>query len=313
MPGPPRLSPSWTPTGSTSAPACSRATTARRGTSSRPSASIAGPPTRRCGSTRRRRRWSPSTARWPRPRPWDAGRTTRRSGACTVERGAVRYDSIGDFPGARADWDIALRAAREVGDRALEVDTLTAIAAAERVDDFEARDTHQLEALAAARASGSPELEAGALGRLSIGYSNVLRLDAALDNGYAAMAIAEGTGDPMQRVAALDALKLAALMLGDLPRLDALCRELVDLLSGLPDEGYAPNARLGRVPRLVPARVVVRPRRVRALGRGARPDRRGPGRAATGRLSHARGSVPRDPGPPAASPGRRGGGARDRG
>jgi class 3 adenylate cyclase/tetratricopeptide (TPR) repeat protein len=155
------------------------------------------------------------------------------------ERGAVRYDSLGDFPGARADWDIALRTAREVGDRALEVDTLTAIAAAQRVDDLETAIRTQLESLAAARASGSPELEAGALGRLSIGYSNVLRLDAALDNGHAAMAIAEGTGDPMQRVAALDALKLAALMLGDLPRLDALCRELAELLSGLPDEGYA--------------------------------------------------------------------------
>ena len=67
----------------------------------------------------------------------------------------------------------------------------------------------------------------------------MLRLDAALDAGLEAMAIAEGTGDPVHRVPALDALKLAALMLGDLPRLDALCRELVDLLSELPDRGYA--------------------------------------------------------------------------
>ena len=161
------------------------------------------------------------------------------------ERGAVRYDTLGDFPGARADWEVALRTAREAGDRELEVDTLTAIAEGQRADDFEAAIRTQLEALAAARASGNPQLEAGVLARLSIGYSNVLRLDAALDNGFAAMAIAEGTGDPMHRVAALDALKLAALMLGDLPRLDALCRELVDLLlSELPEEGYA--QRFGR-------------------------------------------------------------------
>jgi tetratricopeptide (TPR) repeat protein len=151
----------------------------------------------------------------------------------------VRYDTLGDFPGARADWEVALRTAREAGDRELEVDTLTAIAEGQRVDDYEAAIRTQLDAVAAARASGNPELEVGALARLSIGYANVLRLDAALDTGFEAMAIAESTRDPVHRVPALDALKLAALMLGDLPRLDALCRELVDLLSELPDEGYA--------------------------------------------------------------------------
>ena len=88
----------------------------------------------------------------------------------------------------------------------------------------------------------------------------MLRLDAALDAGLEAMAIAEGTGDPVHRVPALDALKLAALMLGDLPRLDALCRELVDLLSELPDRGYAQRFGVDRLSRLVPAGVVVRAR-----------------------------------------------------
>jgi class 3 adenylate cyclase/tetratricopeptide (TPR) repeat protein len=161
-------------------------------------------------------------------------------------RGGVRYDSLGDFQGCRSDWEIALRAAQEAGDRTLEVDALVSLSASLRVEDWTAAMDRMREAVAAARDSGDSTLLAGALARQSINHANLLELDAARETGDEALAIAEASGEDSDRIVALDALKLTALLLGDLPRLDALCRELMDLLAGPAPEEHGP-ARFRRI------------------------------------------------------------------
>ena len=153
------------------------------------------------------------------------------------DRAAVRFDSLEDFEGSRADLEVALRAARAAGDRELEVDSLLSLGAALRVDDWQRAMERMRDAVAVARGAGDPALVVRALSRLAISHANLLELDVALAAGGEALRVAGETGRVEHRVAALDALKLTALMLGDLSRLEALCAEL----AGRVDELAAPG------------------------------------------------------------------------
>jgi class 3 adenylate cyclase/tetratricopeptide (TPR) repeat protein len=162
------------------------------------------------------------------------------------QRGVVRYDAVSDFEGCLADWETALAAARAAGDRPLEIDALISLSTGLRVTDWPAAIARMDEAVAAARESGDSRLIAGALARQAINRANLLELDGALAAGSEALEIAEATGDDNDRIVALDALKLGALMLGDLPRLDGLCAEIIDLLDRSGDEERGPM-RFGRL------------------------------------------------------------------
>ncbi|MDX6696981.1 MAG: hypothetical protein QOE65_378 [Solirubrobacteraceae bacterium] len=148
-------------------------------------------------------------------------------------RGGVRHVALGDVEGAAADWSTAARGARAAGDRRLEVEALLHLAGAQRMWDWAEASATMAQGVAVARESGEATVLVDALGRQCIAQSNLLRLDTALELGEEALRVASASGGPSERVVALDGLKLAALMLGDLPRLDAHCRELLGLLDQL--------------------------------------------------------------------------------
>ncbi|HVE69076.1 MAG TPA: AAA family ATPase, partial [Solirubrobacteraceae bacterium] len=150
-----------------------------------------------------------------------------------ARRGGVRYAAAGDFEGSTADLRTSARGARAAGDAALEVEALLSLSGTLRRSDWAAAVEAMDEAVAVARSLGDPAVLAGALARQSITHANLLRLETAQAVGEEALQTAAGTDDPRARIAALDALKLTALMLGDLPRLDALCGELLELLDNL--------------------------------------------------------------------------------
>ena len=77
-----------------------------------------------------------------------------------------------------------------------------------------------------------------ALARLSIHYANQLRFDRAVEVGEEAMRLAEHAGDPDAAALAMDSLKLTALQLGDLPRLEELTRRLAQTFRGRAEDDF---------------------------------------------------------------------------
>jgi tetratricopeptide (TPR) repeat protein len=142
-----------------------------------------------------------------------------------IERGWLRYVS-GDTEGHIADCASALEAARTAGDRRLEADALDQMAFTDKLVDVGRSEAQHRAALAIAEELGDVQLQIRVLNRLSLLLSNQLDLDGALGLGERALDLARRTGDEHDRALALDALKLAALQLGESDRLLELTSEL---------------------------------------------------------------------------------------
>ncbi len=146
-----------------------------------------------------------------------------------LERGWMRQVQ-GDHEAGVADYGGALQAARTASDRRLEAEALDSLAFAERFFDSARSGAHHHEALAIADEVGDVPLQIRVLSRMSLIRATDLDLTGALEAGERALALAEQTGDDdHDRSIAIDALKLAALQLGDLDRLDALTTELEEV------------------------------------------------------------------------------------
>jgi class 3 adenylate cyclase/tetratricopeptide (TPR) repeat protein len=135
-------------------------------------------------------------------------------------RGRVRLLSD-DLAGAERDFDCALASARAAGDRRGELAALIDLALLRRQGLEGARRLME-EALSIAEALGDIEATVDVLSRRAIVDASGLRLDSALQRGERARALADSAGDERLLGKALDALKLVALMLGDLPALERL-------------------------------------------------------------------------------------------
>ena len=142
-----------------------------------------------------------------------------------LERGWVRQ-MIGDGEAAVADYGTALELARTAGDRHMEAKALDQLAYAEKGFDVERSIAYQGQALRIAEDLADAPAQVSILNRLSLAHSNQLDLGRAVEVGERALALAGETGDERDRVRALDALKLAALQLGELDRLEELTSEL---------------------------------------------------------------------------------------
>ena len=151
--------------------------------------------------------------------------TDERVRRMLVERGWLRYLS-GDVEGGLADYASALEAARTAGDRRLEADALDRMAFTDKLADVERAAAQHRAALAIAENLGDVQLQIRVLSRLSLVLSNQLDLEGALELGGRALDLALGTGDEHDRALAMDALKLAALQLGEADRLLELTGEL---------------------------------------------------------------------------------------
>jgi tetratricopeptide (TPR) repeat protein len=142
-----------------------------------------------------------------------------------LERGWVRHMS-GDGEAAVADYGAALESARSAGDRPLEAKALDQLAFALKGYDIERAIAYHEQALRIAEELREVPAQVSILNRLSLSHSNQLDLVRAVEVGERALELASGTDDEHDRARALDALKLAALELGDLDRLEELTAEL---------------------------------------------------------------------------------------
>ena len=137
-----------------------------------------------------------------------------------LTRGRVRFFSHDQESGER-DFEEALTSARAAGDRRGELAALVDLGVLRRHGLEGARRLAD-EALELADALGDVEAVVTVLGRRAILDAGRLRLDAAQEGAQRAQALSEAAGDERLLGRALDALKLVALMLGDLPRLEAV-------------------------------------------------------------------------------------------
>jgi len=148
--------------------------------------------------------------------------------ALHFERGWHRHAG-GDMEGAVADFAIALEAARAAGDRELVARSLDEMAYAEKLLDVARAQAHHRDALVIAADLDDAPLQVRILNRLSLLASNQLDLAGATALGDRALRLARDRGRDLERGRAFDALKLAALQLGELDRLETLTAELADL------------------------------------------------------------------------------------
>jgi tetratricopeptide (TPR) repeat protein len=169
------------------------------------------------------------------------GPEDRRVAFLHRDRGAFRYDFLGDFAGSRADLEAALAGARMFGDASLEVQALLTMSGVERAEDSVSSLERLVEAVGVAEAAGDPALQVAALSRLSIHRSVLLELDEGLACGNRALEMAGQTGDSSARAVALDAVKLVAGLLGDVALLDDACSEI---LAARDDEAVRPGFRM---------------------------------------------------------------------
>jgi class 3 adenylate cyclase/tetratricopeptide (TPR) repeat protein len=169
-----------------------------------------------------------------------------------VERGWLRYVA-GDVEGCLADYQCALEAARSTGDVFVQADVLDRWAFIDKLADAARSEAQHREALAIAQELGDSQLQIRVLSRLSLLLSNQLDLEGAVGLGHRALELARASGDERDRALAMDALKLAALQLGEPDRLLELTAELeaIERRSGelwylqwtLLESAFAPLAR----------------------------------------------------------------------
>src|SRR6266511_3224276 len=112
-----------------------------------------------------------------------------------LRRGQVRAQA-GEIGDARHDFEMASEAARALGDRPLEIEALN---------------------------------ELGFLLAGAVVYTDLLRLDLAVDRAHRAWALARETGEVRSAAMAMDALQVASVMVGDMATVDEVSAQLVEI------------------------------------------------------------------------------------
>ncbi len=154
-----------------------------------------------------------------------------------LQRGSLLFDR-GDARAARRDLEEALAGATDAADAEMQVDALMALVGLWRAVDFARASDLMDEAVRVSETAAAP-VRVRALARLSIQYASQLRLERALATGEQALAVAlEGDADEGAIARAMDALKLAALWLGDLARLEELTSELAGIFRARPEDDF---------------------------------------------------------------------------
>jgi class 3 adenylate cyclase/tetratricopeptide (TPR) repeat protein len=151
-------------------------------------------------------------------------------------RGKIRFFR-GDLSGGAADAEAALEAARAAGDRRLAMDALIDLSQL-RHEGVDRALSHGEEAVRIAESLGDAHATVHSLSRVSILLSNRLRLDLALDHGERALRLAHEAADEQLEGRALDAIKLAALELGDLDTLELSSGRAADIHRRLDDRFF---------------------------------------------------------------------------
>ncbi len=145
-----------------------------------------------------------------------------------LQRGSLRWRT-GEAGDAATDLNAALDAARQAGDRAIEVDVLNELGIMQLRSNRDAAAACHESALAIARELGDEAGQTFALDRLAVICAHGLQFDRALALGERALELARATADPVVVGRALDSLKLGVWQLGDIDRLEELTATLEPL------------------------------------------------------------------------------------
>jgi tetratricopeptide (TPR) repeat protein len=127
-----------------------------------------------------------------------------------------------DTESANSDYQAALAAARQAGDRELEIHVLNGLGMLWHVRGGGRSQDYHEEALRVAEEIGDRAGEVSALNRLSLVHANELDFARAVELGERALSIAEAMGDERAMARAMDSLKFCALQLGHVERLEEL-------------------------------------------------------------------------------------------
>lgn len=146
-----------------------------------------------------------------------------------LNRGQVRSQA-GQFADARDDFEVALGAARETADRPLEVEAMNELGflLAGAVNYRESLPLLE-RSLATAKEIGLREAQVAAASRLSVVYTNLLRLDLSVDRAHQAWVLAREIGDDRSVAMAMDALQVASVMVGDMGTVGEVSAALVKI------------------------------------------------------------------------------------
>ncbi len=158
-------------------------------------------------------------------------------GRIHVARGRVR-EILTHYDLALSDLRDAVEAARDAGDRRLEMIALRELAGDVPVAlglPIGECVEHLQSGLRIAEALGDRGVEASLLGRLAVLAANQLRLSDAVEYGLRGVAAGRGSGDDRALAAGLDGLKTAYFFLGEIGPLDAVTEELEPLARRLGD------------------------------------------------------------------------------
>ena len=127
---------------------------------------------------------------------------------------------------ADRDFEVALEAARALGDRALEMQVLNGLGLRWHVLDSERAIACHEQSLAIAEDLDHAAGKVSALNRLSLVLANELDLLRARELGERARELARSAGDDDAQMRAMDSLKFVALALGDIESLEELTSKL---------------------------------------------------------------------------------------
>ena len=154
------------------------------------------------------------------------------TGRLLVTRGRVR-EVLMRYQPALEDHRAAVEAAREAGDRRLEMVVLRELAGDVPVAlgrPIEESVDYLHRALRIAETLGDRRTATSVLGRLGVLSANHLRLDQGLDVARRGVAVARSTDDDIALAVGLDGLKTVLYFLGELDELAEVCAELEPLV-----------------------------------------------------------------------------------
>jgi DNA-binding CsgD family transcriptional regulator/tetratricopeptide (TPR) repeat protein len=140
------------------------------------------------------------------------------------------HETLGDFDGALADYELALGRALASADRRAEWQALLALGFLWTARDYVRTGDFLRRALALARELKHPDLLATSLNRLGNWHMNIEQLDEAFGFHEEALSIFRDIGDLHGLAETLDLLASATLTSGDLPRGRAYSEQAIALL-----------------------------------------------------------------------------------
>ncbi len=139
------------------------------------------------------------------------------------------FETLGEFERARADYELALRLAREAGDAQAEWQVLLDLGYLWGGNNYARSGDYFQQALALARAGDDTATIARSLNQVGLWLDNIGRAAEGVQRHHEALEIFSALGLPVEIAATHDLLSMAYVMLGDIPASQAQIEQAVEL------------------------------------------------------------------------------------